>query len=217
MGPTPKAGDRFICSNDGETYRGSVKKRIAEGKYTLQFDGREASDTVYTLSDIDHFRVVASNSVSPPSPVQHDDPDEQNTSFKAGEKIEAAYRRSGITKWYPGKIDRVNEDGTYNIMWDDGNCSQNWVADRIRRKANVVPDEQKSNDEQEINKINFTDELPEAPECVVCMNKPSTHICVPCGHKCLCDGSGEMPCHDYAGAKCPKCRTDISAIIKVFD
>lgn len=53
--------------------------------------------------------------------------------------------------------------------------------------------------------------------CVVCMVNPKTHICVPCGHKCLCGATGEIPCHELPNNKCPECRRDITAIIKVFD
>jgi len=48
--------------------------------------------------------------------------------------------------------------------------------------------------------------------CVICINAPKTHICVPCGHKCCC-----VNCIDKFGKQCPICRKSTTMCIKIFD
>ncbi len=51
--------------------------------------------------------------------------------FKIGDRIEARYR--GLSaRHYPGKITKVNEDGTYDILYDDGDSERNAKAEHIR-------------------------------------------------------------------------------------
>ena len=52
--------------------------------------------------------------------------------FSEGDKVEARYR--GREKWYPGKIDRDHCDGTYDILYDDGEKETKVQADLIRIK-----------------------------------------------------------------------------------
>ncbi len=57
------------------------------------------------------------------------------------------------------------------------------------------------------------EELPRSAECIICLSEKSTHIVLPCGHKCLCLG-----CSLGSGLKnCPLCRKDVDNIIKVFE
>merc|ERR1711871_527479 len=50
--------------------------------------------------------------------------------FSVRQKIEANFGGQG--KWYKGSIGSVNEDGTYNIGYDDGDHEENVPEDRIR-------------------------------------------------------------------------------------
>ncbi len=52
-------------------------------------------------------------------------------------RVEANYGGNG--EFYPGVIDKVNDDGTYNIMYDDGDTEQD-VAESLIRSA-VASDE----------------------------------------------------------------------------
>jgi len=55
----------------------------------------------------------------------------------------------------------------------------------------------------------------EVKECVICTDNETTHIVVPCGHKCLCeDCSKSFPMQMM---KCPMCRVDIGSVIRVFE
>jgi hypothetical protein len=52
--------------------------------------------------------------------------------FKEGDVVETNYRGRG--RWFPGKIYRINSDGTYNIKYDDGD-SIDTTEDLIRIKS----------------------------------------------------------------------------------
>ena len=39
--------------------------------------------------------------------------------------------------------------------------------------------------------------------CIVCFERPKTHLAVPCGHQCVCEQCGAKL------AKCPYCRADV--------
>ena len=53
--------------------------------------------------------------------------------FRVGDRIEANYRGRG--RYYPGKIDRDNNDGTYGVYYDDGDRERNVRAKNIRLKG----------------------------------------------------------------------------------
>ena len=48
--------------------------------------------------------------------------------------------------------------------------------------------------------------------CVICMDADKTQVCVPCGHRCLCEACVATNKPD----KCPVCRADVSVVIRVF-
>jgi len=55
-------------------------------------------------------------------------------------------------------------------------------------------------------------------ECVICMDKPRTHACIPCGHMLLCDGKGE-DCQPHSVTMkqgCPLCTEPVTSIIRIF-
>ena len=57
-------------------------------------------------------------------------------------------------------------------------------------------------------------EASDAEQCVVCLVEAKSHLCVPCGHMCLCAG-----CVDAADAVtngCPICRVAVREIVRVF-
>ena len=52
--------------------------------------------------------------------------------FEEGDKIECLYKGKG-TKWFSGKISRMNRDGTYDIRYDDGDSESGALKVNIRR------------------------------------------------------------------------------------
>ena len=48
-----------------------------------------------------------------------------------GARVEGDYGGEG--EWYPGTISRVNDDGTYDVAYDDGDHEEAVPRDRVRR------------------------------------------------------------------------------------
>ena len=46
-------------------------------------------------------------------------------------------------------------------------------------------------------------------ECVKCKDYPADHVCIPCGHRALCNNEG---CHDLCNGICPECNHKIDTI-----
>ena len=44
--------------------------------------------------------------------------------------------------------------------------------------------------------------------CVICLDADKTHVCVPCGHRCLCTACAV----DNKPSKCPVCRADVAVV-----
>ena len=55
-----------------------------------------------------------------------------NDDFTEGDKVEVLYKGKG-TKWFSGKIGRVNRDGTYDIAYDDGDRESGALRANVRR------------------------------------------------------------------------------------
>ena len=47
--------------------------------------------------------------------------------------------------------------------------------------------------------------------CVICLDKRSSYVCIPCGHVCLCDS-----CSTKKWEKCPVCTASVKDRIKIF-
>ena len=50
--------------------------------------------------------------------------------LKRWDKVEANFKGKG--KWFKGKVSRVNDDDTYDILFDDGDRERKVPRDRIR-------------------------------------------------------------------------------------
>merc|ERR1711939_419568 len=60
-----------------------------------------------------------------------DGDDEDKNKFKVGTAIEARY--NGKAKWYKGKISRVNANGTYDVLYSDGDKERGVKKHLIRK------------------------------------------------------------------------------------
>ena len=55
--------------------------------------------------------------------------------LRRGDRIEGQYKGRVGGKWYPGKISRINADGTYEIAYDDGGRDSRLRARFVRREG----------------------------------------------------------------------------------
>ena len=53
-----------------------------------------------------------------------------SNNFERGDRVEAKVR--GWTKYYPGKVDKVNRDGTLDLKFDDGDFKGNVPPSQVR-------------------------------------------------------------------------------------
>merc|ERR1712037_862042 len=60
-----------------------------------------------------------------------DDSDDDDDKLKVGTAIEARY--GGKAKWYKGKISRVNSNGTYDVLYSDGDKERGVKKHLIRK------------------------------------------------------------------------------------
>lgn len=50
--------------------------------------------------------------------------------------------------------------------------------------------------------------------CVVCLDAESTHLFIPCGHRCVCAADAELLRRQ--GGSCPVCRQHVEGILRVY-
>ena len=133
--------ERVECRyGGGETYYpGSISAVNEDGTYNIGYDDGDAESNV----DGSLIRGVAaadgsSNAVEAEADTattsEQPPPRQQFTVF---ERVECRY--GGGETYYPGSISAVNEDGTYNIGYDDGDAESNVDGSLIRRIVALGP------------------------------------------------------------------------------
>ena len=107
-------GDRVEAKLKGWTkyYKGKITRENRDGTYDILFDdGDRKRDVPSSL--IRSLRIERNLRQDDDRKVVDDD-----VSLSKGDRVEAKLK--GWTKYYKGKITRENRDGTYDILFDDG-------------------------------------------------------------------------------------------------
>jgi hypothetical protein len=114
-----KEGDVVECNykGQGKWYSGIIASVRENGTYHIQYDDGDSAINV-EASLIRLKEAVADEVVN------------TNISLISGDKCEANYKGRG--KWFPGKILRVSDDGTFDIQYDDGESETNVKGNLIR-------------------------------------------------------------------------------------
>ena len=73
----------------------------------------------------------------PSSPSRLSSKFDEPADFMEGDKVEVLYKGKG-TKWFSGKISRVNRDGTYDIRYDDGDSESGALKTNVRRHPDAA-------------------------------------------------------------------------------
>ena len=117
-------GDRVEAKLKGWTkyYKGKITRENRDGTYDILFDDGERKSKV----DAKLIKSLERKRKRPRKRVVVDvtdddndsDDDEDDVSISKGDRVEAKLK--GWTKYYKGKITRENRDGTYDILFDDG-------------------------------------------------------------------------------------------------
>ena len=119
-------GDRVEAKVKGWTkyYKGEITRVNRDGTYDILFDDGERKSKVDAklIKSLEKKKKKSSSSRQSVSDDDDDDndsdDDKDDTSISKGDRVEAKLK--GWTKYYKGKITRENRDGTYDILFDDG-------------------------------------------------------------------------------------------------
>merc|ERR1712146_223854 len=119
-------GDRVEAKLKGWTkyYKGKITRENRDGTYDILFDDGERKSKVNaklinSLETKSKKKTKKKNRDRDSDSDDDDsDDDDDNASISKGDRVEAKLK--GWTKYYKGKIERENRDGTYDILFDDG-------------------------------------------------------------------------------------------------
>merc|ERR1711871_1333719 len=103
------------CKGSKKHYPGKVAKVNRDGTYYIMFDDGDRDLEVPERA----IKSTARESLRQQDRSSDDDsPDDGGAKYRVGDKVEA--RCKGSKKHYPGKVAKVNRDGTYYVKFDDG-------------------------------------------------------------------------------------------------
>jgi hypothetical protein len=126
------------CKGSTKKYPGKIERDNGDGTFDVKFDDGDRDKKVPK----DAIEIVEkgdgkSRRSRSPSPKRDSERGSSRSGSsrggggpKEGDKVEARCKGSG--KHYPGKIERDNGDGTFDVKFDDGDRDKNCPADHIK-------------------------------------------------------------------------------------
>ena len=124
-----RPGDRIEAKVSGWTkyYAGEITRVHSDNTYDIKFDDGERKSKVIERQ----IRLETSSSArSNSSSRDGSRVSSPRGKYEKHDRVEAKLK--GWTKYYPGKISKINSDGTYDIKFDDGERKSNVKALYIR-------------------------------------------------------------------------------------
>ncbi len=102
----------------GRWFKGSISYVNKDGTYDVQYADGDQETSVSPP----HLRFPARNNKDSPKKDKMLTSGIRAHEFKPGDEIEGDFKGRG--RWYRGKIDVVNKDGTYDVRYDDGDSER---------------------------------------------------------------------------------------------
>ena len=149
-------GDRVEAKLKGWTkyYKGKITRENRDGTYDILFDDGERKSKI----DSKLIRSLESKSKNQKRKNHHQNQDaikavimmmmsdDDDVSISKGDRVEAKLK--GWTKYYKGKITRENRDGTYDILFDDGERKSKIDSKLIRSLESKSKNQKRKNHHQ---------------------------------------------------------------------
>lgn len=111
-------------------YPGVVRSVNRDGTYDIRYnDGDNEQDVVSRM--IRGVRASRDTVSSATSLLDVAPADGRTENFAVGEKVEARF--GGRSRWFEATVERKNRDGTYHLLYNDGDKERNVERDLIRR------------------------------------------------------------------------------------
>ena len=110
----------------GKFYPGTIEAANPDGTFAILFDDGDKEPSAKP----EHIKLVGG---SPPKPASAPAPaaaSSSSGSFSVGAKVECKFGRKG--NWYPGVIEAENGDGTYAVLFDDGDKEPKAKPENLR-------------------------------------------------------------------------------------
>ena len=133
-----RRGDNIEARYKGKSkwYKGSISRVNANNTYDILYDDGDTERGVRESLIRRRGRSSSPRRENAARRSRHsddDNDDEDFDGFRRGDNIEARYK--GKSKWYKGSISRVNANGTYDILYDDGDTERGVRQSLIRRRG----------------------------------------------------------------------------------
>jgi hypothetical protein len=116
-------------------YPGKIEKVNGDGTYGILYADGDSEESV--ARSMMRLETVQTNDDDDAAAAGAQDPLSQTTKreLEMGTGVEARF--GGEAKFYPGKIEKVNGDGTYGILYADGDSEESVARSMIRVRAAV--------------------------------------------------------------------------------
>jgi len=135
--PDISKGDKIEAKFKGKGikwFTGTITSINEDGTYKIIYDDGDIEDK----ADFKNIRLIKKSEIQPAEII-----------FNENDRIEVNYKGKG--KWYSGKINKNNGDGTYEIHYDDGDVEYHIPYNMIRLK------EKSFDTPNNISKIKFSE------------------------------------------------------------
>jgi len=106
-------------------FKGKITRVREDGTYDVLYEDGDRERGVKS----EWVRVAADEETAKPKDDAEKKPEEAATRFKAGTQVKAKFAGK---KWFKGKITRVREDGTYDVLYEDGDNERKVKSEWVR-------------------------------------------------------------------------------------
>ena len=115
-------------------YAGKITNARSDGTFDIEYDDGETERRVkkHLIRQKRRGRTKKKKKKKKRRDSGSDDDDDDDDKLREGDKVEARF--GGRDKWYAGKITNARSDGTFDIMYEDGDTERRVKKRLVRKK-----------------------------------------------------------------------------------